>query len=466
MLPKGFKKRILDQKYIDAEALLKALEEPSPVSIRTNPLKWDKKPLDAESVPWCNNGYYLGIRPSYTPDPLFHSGCYYPQEASGMFLEQAIRQTAGSLENIRVLDLCGAPGGKSTHLSDIIGPDNLLVANEVIRSRAAILSETITKWGSGNTMVTRNDPAVFGRLPGYFDIILVDAPCSGEGMFRSEIAISEWSADNAAHCSERQKRILMDIWPALKENGILIYSTCTFNPRENEENIKWLVSKHEAEIIRLNIAEFKGITEIDYQGIYGYGFYPGKIRGEGFFISVIRKTCKQEKRPFRNQRISELKPGKADFGIANRWTHFSKDRLLKWADEIFAVPYGMDDYLHLFKSLKIAKAGTKIFVVKKNDYLPSHELALSHHLRKDAFPQEVVNLPGAVSYLRRDNFKLHNASKGWNLVTYKGINLGFVNNIGNRVNNYFPVEWRIRMNVPEPGVKNIIKWDNDDNIIT
>ena len=466
MLPEEFVQRLKSQEYIDAEALLKALEEPSPVSIKINPSKWNKWPLNAESVPWCKNGYYLSIRPSYTLDPLFHSGCYYPQEASGMFLEQAIRQTTGSLEDIRVLDLCGAPGGKSTHLSDIIGPDNLLVANEVIRSRAAILAETITKWGSGNTLVTQNNPAVFGRLSGYFDIILVDAPCSGEGMFRNNVAINEWSVDNTAHCSERQKRILMDIWPSLKENGILIYSTCTFNPGENEENIKWLIAKREAETVRLNISKFKGITEIDYPGTYGYGFYPDKVRGEGFFITVVRKTGKQEKIPVRSQRKAELKPGKNDLAVANDWTHFLKDRFLRWRDEVFAVPCGIDDYLHLFQNLKIVKAGTKIFVVKKNDYLPSHELALSHQLRKDAFPQEEINLTGAVSYLRRDNFTLHDASKGWNIVTYKDINLGFVNNIGNRVNNYFPVEWRIRMNKPEPGVENIIKWDNDGNNIT
>ncbi|MCX6327119.1 MAG: rRNA methyltransferase [Bacteroidia bacterium] len=461
MFPEGFKQRIINQKYIDSEALLKSLAEPSPVSIRINPAKWKSIPKNGEQVPWCGNGYYLRSRPSYTFDPLFHSGCYYPQEASGMFLEQAIRQTAGSLEDIRVLDLCGAPGGKSTHLSEIIGPGNLLVANEVIRSRAAILAEIVTKWGSGNTLVTQNDPAVFGRLSGYFDIILVDAPCSGEGMFRNNVAINEWSVENTAHCSERQKRILMDIWPALKENGILIYSTCSFNPCENEENIKWLIGKHEAEIVRLNIAEFKGITEIDYQGIYGYGFYPYKVRGEGFFISVIRKTGKQEKKPIRNPGISELKPGKADLEVVDRWTRFSNDRVLRWGDEVFAVPCGMDDYLHLFQNLKIVKAGTKIFVVKKNDYLPSHELALSNQLRKDAFSQEKINLKEAISYLRRDNFTLHDAVKGWNIVTFKDVNLGFVNNIGKRVNNYFPVEWRIRMNMPEQSVENIIKWDND-----
>ena len=163
---------------------------------------------------------------------------------------------------------------------------------------------------------------------------------------------------------------------------------------------------------------------------------------------------------------SELKPGKTDLEIANKWTHSSKDRFLKRGDEVFAVPCSMDDYLHLFQNLKIVKAGTKVFIVKKNDYLPSHELSLSHLIRKDAFPQEEINLSMAVSYLRRDNFILHTASKGWNIVTYKGINLGFVKNIGNRVNNYFPVEWRIRMNSSEAGVGAIIKWNSDDRSIT
>lgn len=464
MFPEGFIQRITNQKNIDAPALIKALEEPSPVSIRINPSKWHSSPLNAESVPWCKNGYYLERRPSFTLDPLFHSGCYYPQEASSMFLEQAIRQTSDNLVNIRVLDLCGAPGGKSTHLSDLIGEGSLLVANETIRSRATILAETVTKWGPGNTLVTQNDPAQFGKLPGYFDIILVDAPCSGEGMFRSKIAVNEWSAENTAHCSERQKRILMDIWPALKENGILIYSTCTFNPGENEENIKWLIGKKEAECIRLDVAGFKGITEIDFLGIYGYGFYPDKVRGEGFFISVVRKTGKQEKTLGRNQMKAELKPGKNDLAIAGKWTHFSNDRLLKWGDELFAVPCLLDEYIRLFQNLKIVKGGTKLFVVKQNDSLPTHELALSQMLKNDAFPQTEINLPEAIAYLRRDNFVLHDARGGWNIVTYKGANLGFVKNIGKRVNNYFPVEWRIRMNTSESGFSNILKWNNKGTI--
>jgi 16S rRNA C967 or C1407 C5-methylase (RsmB/RsmF family)/NOL1/NOP2/fmu family ribosome biogenesis protein len=458
MFPEEFLRRIHNQKYIDATSLMKALEEPSPVSIRLNTAKWNLKPTDAGPVSWCRNGYYLNNRPSYTLDPLFHSGCYYPQEASSMFLGQIIEQTTELIENLRVLDLCAAPGGKSTLLSGLLGPDSLLVANETIRSRASILSETLTKWGSGNTLVTQNDPVAFATLEGYFDIIVVDAPCSGEGMFRTEIAINEWSESNTIHCSERQKRILMDIWPALKEDGILVYSTCTFNPGENEENIRWLINRQEAECVRLDISAFKEITEIDFDGIFGYGFYPGKIKGEGFFISAIRKTGAQKNIYFRSRKITELQPDKDDLEVAGIWTHFSKERIFKWGDELFASPCSMDEYLHLYRNLKVVRTGTKLFTVKNKKHLPSHELAMSLQLKKDIFYENAVNLYDALAFMRRDKFSLPDAAKGWNLVTYKGINLGFVNNLGNRVNNYFPVEWRIRMNLPEPGNENIIKW--------
>jgi len=466
MVPEEFIKRIHTQKYLDEVTLLKALEEPSPVSIRINQPKWEKRPSDSEHVPWCSNGYYLKTRPSYTLDPLFHSGCYYPQEASSMFLEEVIRQTCDLNKDLKVLDLCAAPGGKSTLLSDIIGPDNLLVANEPIRSRAAILAETLTKWGSGNTVITQNDPSAFGRLSGYFDIILVDAPCSGEGMFRSETALNEWSPENTFHCSERQKRILMNIWPALKENGILIYSTCTFNPGENEENLKWFIEKSEAECIRLDVSDFKGITEIDFEGIFGYGFYPDKVRGEGFFISAIRKAGNQEKALVSYQKKNALRPDKNDIEVAERWTHFSTDKLIKWEKEVIAVSCRLDDYFNIYRNLRIVKAGTKLFVIKNKSYLPSHEMALSLLLKTGVFPVNDLNLSEALSYMRRDKFMLPASVKGWNLVTYKGINLGFLNNLGNRVNNYFPVEWRIRMNLPAPGNENIIRWDSDENSIS
>jgi 16S rRNA C967 or C1407 C5-methylase (RsmB/RsmF family)/NOL1/NOP2/fmu family ribosome biogenesis protein len=457
MIPEEFKKRIHSQKYIDTVALLKALEDTSPASIRINPLKWKMIPSDSEPVPWCDNGYYLESRPSYTLDPLFHSGCYYPQEASGMFLEEVIKNT-GPSSGLRILDLCGAPGGKSTHLSEIIGQDNLLVANEAVRSRAVVLAETVTKWGSGNTIVTQNDPASFGKLAGYFDIINVDAPCSGEGMFRNDIARREWSVGNTIHCAERQKRILMDVWPSLKENGVLIYSTCTFNPGENEENIKWLTDKKNAESIYIGTSAFKGITEIDFEGVYGYGFYPGKIRGEGFFISAIRKTGKQEMTGLNARKGTDLRPRKADFVVAADWTHFPENRLFKWNEELFAVPCELSDFLNLYRYLKVIKAGTKVFTVKNNSFLPSHELALSFQLKTHAFPKHELSLAEALSFMRRDNFILNDSAKGWNIVTYKDVNIGFVNNIGKRVNNYFPVDWRIRMKAPEAGKENIINW--------
>ncbi len=458
MIPLEFVNRIFTQKYIDAAALLEALNEPSPVSIRLNPSKCKKTPTDSEPVPWCENGYYLKSRPSFTLDPLFHSGCYYPSEASGMFLSEVIRQTVDTTGNLRILDLCAAPGGKSTLISEMLNEGSLLVANDAIRTRAAILSETITKWGSGNTLVTQNDPLSFGRLPGYFDMIVVDAPCSGEGMFRTEVARNEWTVGNTAHCQERQKRILADVWPALKENGILIYSTCTFNPEENEENLKWLAGNKKAESIRINISIFDGIAEIENGTVFGYGFYPDKVKGEGFFISAVRKTGSQESFSIKNQKRVNLRPDRKDYETVLKYTSLPEGRIFKWGDELFSVPCGMDEYLYMFDNLKILTAGQKLFVIKNKSYIPSHELALSSNLKKDVYPVSEILLSESLAFLRRDNFMLKNAPPGWNIVTYKGVNLGFVNNIGNRVNNYFPVEWRIRMNLPEAGKENIISW--------
>ncbi len=458
MFPKEFVKRIQTQKYIDAGSLLTALAEPSPISIRVNTGKWSKKPVSSIPVPWSTNGFYLKSRPSFTLDPLFHSGCYYPQEASGMFLEQVIRQTCSLKENLKVLDLCAAPGGKSTLLAEIISPDSLLVSNDAIRPRSVILAETITKWGSGNVLVTQNDPSSFAKLPGYFDLIVVDAPCSGEGMFRSDVAIREWSVSNTIHCVERQKRILKDIWPSLKENGVLIYSTCTFNPGENEENIKWLTGNEKADCLKIDISSFEGIQEIDFEGVSGYGFYPGRIQGEGFFISAIRKTENQEKKSRKFERRSDLIPPSSDVKIATEWTTFGKDRFFKWGDEVFAAPCSLEEYLNLYGMLKIVRTGTKLFTNKNKRYLPSHELALSSGLNKKVFPAIELDLATALKYLKRDTIAIHETVKGWNIVTYNGINLGFVNNLGNRINNYFPVEWRIRMDLPQPGRENLIEW--------
>lgn len=461
MFPEEFIKRLGNQTSLNQVTLIESLRSPEPVSIRINDDKWRHNPEGAPQVPWSKNGWYLKSRPSYTLDPLFHSGCYYPQEASSMFLETVFNQLIPERAGIKVLDLCGAPGGKSTHISSLIGEKGFLIANEVIRSRASVLSENLTKWGHGNSIVTQNDPSLFRRLGPFFDVILVDAPCSGEGMFRDEIAVNEWSPDNAAHCSERQKRILMDIWPALKENGLLIYSTCTFNPDENERNVSWFSDMTNSESKKLNISDMKGVIEIEQDNITGYAFYPDQINGNGFFISVIKKTGGSDITHHGHQNISEFSVSGKYHSFVRDWTTFLKGELIRMGDDLFGLPCSTDDFLLIRKNLKIIKAGTRLCTVKNNDFIPSHELALSLKLQKGTFASVELDYQQAISFLRRDNLILPALAKGWYIITYKGVNLGFVKNIGNRFNNYYPVEWRIRMDKIRMVNQNLIKWETD-----
>ena len=459
VFPEAFIKRLKKQDYIDSESLLSALKEPSPVSIRLNRRKWDRTPKDSERVPWCSDGYYLKKRPSYILDPLFHAGAYYPQEASGMFLEQIFRQIIGSRDNLRILDLCGAPGGKSTHLSSLLYEKGLLVANEVIRARAAILRENLTKWGLSNSIVSQSDPAIFGKIPGFFDIILVDAPCSGEGMFRDAVAVAEWSEKNARLCSDRQKRILMDVWPALKRNGILIYSTCTFNPEENERNIKWLSDQDEIISLKLDISEFPGITGINYGRIYGYGFHPGRIEGEGLFISVLRKMEGDSPDDHMAKTLNNSRLTMEEKGIAEEWTHFDPDASFKAGDEIIASAGLPGDINRLAGKIKLIKWGTTICTRKGNNFIPSHELAMSVSYREGSFPVVDLEAGQALDYLGRKDLKGINCPKGWNVFRYSSMNLGFANNIGSRINNYYPGEWRIKYADPSSVQNNILNWE-------
>ena len=459
MYPAKFAERIRNQKYIDAFSIEEALDRPSPVSIRINPGKWKGTPINSSPVSWSDYGYYLDTRPLFTFDPLFHSGCYYPQEASGMFMEQVYKQIVTELSNIRALDLCGAPGGKSTHLSSMIGNNGFLVANEVIKSRAGILAENIIKWGYGNTLVTNNDPQAFSNLNNYFDLILVDAPCSGEGMFSDLTVRSEWSPENATLCSERQRRIVMDVWPSLKENGLLIYSTCTFNPAENEENIKWIVESIGASSISLDISRFQGIQEISYKDITGYGFYPGRIRGEGLFISVLRKPGDSPGKTKRQYIKNDNQLTNNDSKIAKKLISTSLTDLYRHDDIVYDLSLPVEEYLFLRTHLRIIKGGTALYKTRKNDFTPLHELGLSCKIRKDSFPSVELDYFQAISFLKKENIALKDSPSGWILLTYSGVNLGFVRNIGSRLNNYFPTDWRIRMNIPEDVQKRQINWN-------
>jgi 16S rRNA C967 or C1407 C5-methylase (RsmB/RsmF family)/NOL1/NOP2/fmu family ribosome biogenesis protein len=458
MLPDQFIKRIKTQGYIDSDLLIRALQEPSHVSIRTNRLKWDKFPLDSEKIPWCQSGWLLHKRPSFTLDPLFQAGCYYPQESSGMFLEEIFRQIIEVRQGLRVLDLCAAPGGKSTHISSLIGTNGVLIANEVIKTRAKILAENITRWGEGNTIVTSSDPSEFKEFKGYFDVMLVDAPCSGEGMFRDPIAVKEWSVSNTVLCAERQKRILLDAWPSLKENGILIYSTCTFNPSENEEQVKWLVENRKAESVRLDTSSFTGITEISYDGITGYGFYPGKVSGDGLFIALVRKLD-QEAVTGRRKSKKRMQPDqKVNRSAIKEWLKHEPAGVLSESDSLYSLPFGIEEYALVSDHLEIIKKGTEVFTVKNNNFIPSNELVFSVNISADILPSKELTQSQAIKFLRKEQINNIEMDEGWVIMKYMGVNLGLVKNIGTRINNYFPTGWRIKMFPDEEKLRSIISW--------
>ncbi|WP_277465433.1 rRNA cytosine-C5-methyltransferase [Parabacteroides sp. PF5-6] len=424
-----------------------ALKEEPPVSIRINRSKGIEPP-EHEAVAWCDTGYYLPERPSFTFDPLFHAGTYYVQEASSMFLEQAIRQYVH--EPVCCLDLCAAPGGKSTHLSSLLPEGSLLVSNEVIRSRSHILAENLSKWGHPNTIVTQNDPAEIGRLTHLFDLIVTDVPCSGEGMFRKDPeSINEWSVANVNLCAARQRRILQDVWEALKPGGLLIYSTCTYNTEENEENIQYLIEALEAEALPIAVNDAWNVSGPLKHDNPVYRFFPHKTRGEGFFLAVVRKaeavvqTVRyRAKNKKEKGKVTPTLPLSVKDWLADPTTfqwHFQQEKLL-------AIPAAwFDTYRLLADALRIVSAGIALGEVKGKDFIPDHALAISHAFRREAFPAIELSRNDAIRYLQKETFPLpEGTEKGYVLLTYQNHPLGFVKNLGNRANNLYPAEWRIR----------------------
>ncbi len=448
LLPASFErqmKMILGQ---ECPAFINSISDAVHHAVRINPKK--TRPIAwPNPVPYCSTGYYLNQRPIYTLDPLFHAGVYYVQESSSMFLEQFILQS--QKKPLRILDLCAAPGGKSTHLSSLISDDCLLVSNEVIRSRAGVLSENLRKWGNPNVITTCNDPRDFSRLPGFFDIIVVDAPCSGEGLFRRDpSAIEEWSVANTDHCASRQKRILADVWPALAEGGMLIYSTCTFNTAENEDNITWLTEFSPVEAVSLELSEDWGIVTTDANGIPCYRFYPHRVKGEGFFTAAVRKKSAVES--VMSQKIKATLPlaGKAEQSLFSGIIENLPLSLLKFEDNILAFPTILLSALDQVKSaLRIVHAGIKAGEIKQSSLIPAHDLAVSTIVNHSHLPSVDLSLEQSVSFLKRDDFQLDFKEKGWNLLTYQNHALGWAKNIGNRFNNSYPKEWRIRMSTSE-----------------
>ncbi len=459
LFPESFEMRM--KMLLDTEfpAFSHSLSSSINHSIRINPRKV-KKAYCLAPVPTCSTGFYLTQRPIYTLDPLFHAGTYYVQESSSMFLEQFIHQV--NKKRVTVLDLCAAPGGKSTHLSALLTDDSLLVSNEVILSRAQILSENLKKWGNPNVVVTCNDPRDFSRLPGFFDVIVVDAPCSGEGLFRRDSsAIDEWSETNANHCAQRQKRILADVWPSLAEGGMLIYSTCTYNPAENEDNISWLSEFASVEAIALQIPKEWGVVTTDARGYPCYRFYPHRVKGEGFFTAAIRKKEAVAMKWSAKNKSSLSQANKSEQMLLAGQLRDQSLSLLKFDERFLAFPTTMLSELDQLKAnLRIVHAGVKMGEIKQDHFIPAHELAVSTIGNRSCFPRLDLSLEQSLSYLKREDFQLNFQDKGWNLLTYRNHPLGWAKNIGNRFNNSYPKEWRIRMSTTEYTGKRLLEEAN------
>ena len=421
--------------------LIYGLENEPVISIRNNPFKDNNLFETAEKVVWSKYGKYLEERPYFIKDPLFHAGTYYSQEASSMFLEVILESL--NLSRCVVLDLCAAPGGKSTLINSCMPQDSLLVANEVIKSRSWILKENLDKWGGSNVIVTNNDPSDFEQFLGFFDVVVVDAPCSGEGMFRKDKnAINEWSERNVNLCCNRQKRILADIIPTIKNGGVLIYSTCTFNNKENSDNLKWIQENYEVENLNFEYPKGEGIIELNEGNLKGFQFLPGVTKGEGFFISAMliyggREKVKVPKR-IRKLRLDKWEGSSGEF-LNNENENYTIN------ETIHNFPKKFESILKsIIWDLNPIKIGCKIGQQIKGEIKFSHELALAHELKKNAFELVEVSHKDAILFLQKKPLSEVPNIKSWGLISFQNQPLGWVKKVGLRLNNYYPKEFRIR----------------------
>lgn len=400
--------------------------------------------LITHPVPWSQYGYYLSQRPSFTFDPLFHAGCYYVQEASSMFLEQALKQTVDLSKPVKILDLCAAPGGKSTHIQSLIPKNSLLVSNEVIKSRVNILKDNVIKWGGDNIVVTNSDPKDFAKLENYFDVIVIDAPCSGSGLFRrDEEAIDEWSLNNVVLCCQRQQRILADVWPSLKKDGILIYSTCSYSKEEDEDILDWIERQFVVGSLQLSVDKGWNLTEVRSEvGAYGYRFWPYKVKGEGFFIACYRKSEDQEAVDNRVKNKMEAVT-KKEKEIIQPYIEGTDHFFIKKNNIVYAIPSVLkEDVNLLLATLKVQYSGIIAGELFGEKFVPAHSLAMSDLVDRSLSSND-LDYDQAIKYLQRKELATPVNGLGWQLVKYKGHNLGWIKALSNRINNYYPKELRI-----------------------
>lgn len=440
----GFDRDAFIAIHESAERITSIRINPSKINIRQdNGQPGIQSPINQlnNSIPWCPFGFYLQSRPSFTLDPLLHAGAYYVQEASSMLIWEILKQTIGEKINCKVLDLCAAPGGKSTLLSSYF-KDGLVVSNEVIKQRVSVLYENITKWGNSNVVITNNDASDFTKLENYFDVMLIDAPCSGSGLFRKdESAVDEWSTENVNICSRRQQRIIADALPALKNNGLLIYSTCSYSKEENEDVLDWLLQEFELETIDLNFPAAWGVekTITDKTKATGFRCWPYKLKGEGFFISVFKKKSgEDEYEIYQRDKFQQKKTADIE-----RWIKTDTHITFTHKENIYAAPaFFANDIALLQKKLYVKKAGINCGIFKGHDFIPHHELAVST-LLNDAVERIPLSQEEALTYLRKNDLKVTTERKGWAIASYNNLSLGWMKLLPNRINNYYPAEWRI-----------------------
>lgn len=443
-LPVQFLNSIATAKGFEEDSFIRTHEsEEKLTSIRANPFK--KTAFDFElsdQVKWSESGHYLNQRPSFTFDPLFHAGCYYVQEAGSIFIGFAIKNAVDLNNNLTVLDLCAAPGGKSTHINSLISEDSVLISNEVIKNRSEILAYNLSKWGTCNSAVTNCDPSVFSRLQNVFDLIVADVPCSGSGLFRKQPdAVNEWSLDNVHLCSTRQKRIIGDSLASLKPGGTLIYSTCSYSIDEDEAIAEWIINEFDLEHIKLPIDTSWGIVESDL----GYRFYPNKTKSEGFYCVVLRK--KDEHYQTTKTKKNSFDPiNKKELFVVEKYVNLKNNHVVfKFQNEYKLVNQSLFAFLNSFGSqLYFKKTGTALGELKHNDFLPNHELALSIHNAKET-PHINLSKEQAIAFLKKENIVLE-ADKGIHLLCYKNQGLGWAKILDKRVNNYLPKGFRILSN--------------------
>ena len=445
MFPSAFVKSLQSAlPEADVKALLEALQQPAPVSIRVNTRKTTLKPVSASPIPWCENGYYLPERPLFAADPAFHAGHYYVQEASSMVVGGIVKELLSALpDQAVVLDLCAAPGGKSTHVTSVVRDGDILVANEVIGTRTPILAENLCKWGAAKHIVTKADASRFGKSDARFDIVLADVPCSGEGMFRKDpAAINEWSENNVKLCAERQQRIVTDIWPAIATGGFLIYSTCTFNNAENEDNLIKLAESLGADIIN---PEFFG-KEAFYclqEGMYRA--LPHRTIGEGFFVGVLQKMQDTG----RSQNAVKSRKNAASVSLSGLP---SDVRVLETREGIWGMRVSdVALWQHLLDVLPgVYAAGTPMGQVFHGKWKPDTAVALLEGFETNIWPELSLTDAEVMAFLRRETLPNQERKEGLHNVSWNGVSLGFVNANRHQWNNLWPMEWRLRMNVGDP----------------